>query len=331
MGWGGYGYGYGWRPYVSVAERRRRAAKKMDALRKKGVDVQPVAIEGRKIAKSFWGEAWCGHLESFSDFENRLPRGRTYVRNGSVCHLAVAKGRIEAKVSGSALYDVKVEIKTLPGKQWSAIKGRCGGQIGSLLELLQGRLSDHVMAVVTDRQDGLFPSPKEISFKCSCPDWAVMCKHVAAVLYGVGARLDAKPELLFLLRGVNHEELIEADAEAAVAGATSAGEVQAACRRGPFRRVRHRDRKPATPAPRQRRRRKTSRRKPVFRPRLRGANPPSVSPGRTVPLGRRRIAGGRRPPAARPRRERPQKGRPVRRRRDWIRDAESKRTPRRAP
>jgi uncharacterized Zn finger protein len=195
----------------------------MDALRKKGVDVQPVAIEGRKIAKTFWGEAWCGHLESFSDFENRLPRGRTYVRNGSVCHLAVAKGRIEAKVSGSELYDVKVSIKTLPGKQWTAIKGRCSGQIGSLLELLQGRLSEHVMGVVTDRQDGLFPSPKEISFACSCPDSAVMCKHVAAVLYGVGARLDAKPELLFLLRGANHEELIEADAEAAVAGATTRG------------------------------------------------------------------------------------------------------------
>ena len=195
----------------------------MDALRKKGVDVQPVTIEGRKIAKSFWGEAWCGHLESFSDFANRLPRGRTYVRNGSVCHLAVAKGRIEAKVSGSALYTVKVEIKTLPGKRWGAIKGRCSGQIGSLLELLQGRLSDRVMAVVTDRQDGLFPSPKEISLRCSCPDSAVMCKHVAAVLYGVGARLDTKPELLFSLRGVNHEELIEADAEAAVAGATTRG------------------------------------------------------------------------------------------------------------
>jgi len=223
MAWHGHGYGYGWAPYVSVAQRRRQAAQKMNALRKKGVDVQPVVIDGRKIAKSFWGEAWCEHLESFSDFENRLPRGRTYVRNGSVCHLAVAKGRIEAKVSGSELYDVKVSIETLPGKRWSAIKGRCSGQIGSLLELLQGRLSDHVMAMVTDRQDGLFPAPKEISFVCSCPDWAVMCKHVAAVLYGVGARLDAKPELLFLLRGVKHEELIEADAEAAVAGATTRG------------------------------------------------------------------------------------------------------------
>ena len=216
------GYG-GWAPYVPVAERRRRAMKKMDALRKKGVDIQPVEIDGRKIAKSFWGEAWCEHLESFSDFENRLPRGRTYVRNGSVCHLAIAKGEIEAKVSGSELYNVKVSIKTLPGKKWKAIKGRCSGQIGSLLELLQGRLSDHVMEVVTDRKEGLFPLPGEMSFQCSCPDWAVMCKHVAAVLYGVGARLDAKPELLFLLRGVNHEELIEADAEKAVAAATSRG------------------------------------------------------------------------------------------------------------
>ena len=107
----------------SVAERRRKAAKKMDALRKKGVDIQPVTIEGRKIASSFWGEAWCDHLESFSDFENRLPRGRTYVRNGSVCHMAVAKGEIEAKVSGSELYNVKVSIKTLPGKKWTGDQG----------------------------------------------------------------------------------------------------------------------------------------------------------------------------------------------------------------
>jgi uncharacterized Zn finger protein len=223
MGYG-YGYGYGgWAPYVSVAERRCRAMQKMAALRKKGVNVQPVKIDGRKIAKSFWGEAWCDHLESFSDFENRLPRGRTYVRNGSVCHLAIAKGSIEAKVVGSELYTVKISIKTLPGKKWRAIKGRCSGRIGSLLELLQGKLSDHVMEVVTDRQNGLFPLPKEISLRCSCPDWAVMCKHVAAVLYGVGARLDTKPELLFTLRGVNHENLIQADAEKAVAAATSRG------------------------------------------------------------------------------------------------------------
>ncbi len=220
----GYSFGYGgWAPYVSVAERRRRAMKKMDALRKKGVNIQPVTINGRQIAKSFWGAAWCNHLESFSDFENRLPRGRTYVRNGSVCHLAMAKGMIEAKVSGSELYNVKVAIKTLAGKKWNSVKKRCSGQIGSLLELLQGKLSDNVMEVVTDRNDGLFPLPGEMSFDCSCPDWAQMCKHVAAVLYGVGARLDNNPELLFVLRGVSHEDLIQADAEQALTATTSRG------------------------------------------------------------------------------------------------------------
>ncbi len=208
---------YGWSPYVPVAVRRARALKKMEKLRKKGIDVKPVEIEGRKIARTFWGEAWCDHLESFSDYENRLPRGRTYVRNGSVCHLEIARGEVDARVSGSELYTVKVSIKTLPENKWKGVKNRCAGQIGSLLELLQGRLSRNVMSVVTDRNKGLFPLPGEISLKCSCPDWAVMCKHVAAVLYGVGARLDEEPELLFLLRGVDHEELISAEVSVAAA------------------------------------------------------------------------------------------------------------------
>jgi len=216
-------YGFEWRPYVSVRQRRAQAQTKMNALRKKGVDIQPVEIEGRKIAKTFWGEAWCDHLESFSDYANRLPRGRTYVRNGSVCHLEINQGEILAKVAGSELYNLRIQIKTLPANKWKAIKARCAGEVGSLLELLQGKLSGHVMQVVTDRNEGMFPSPGEISLKCDCPDWAVMCKHVAAVLYGVGARLDQQPELLFKLRGVDHEELIAADAEAAVSAATSRG------------------------------------------------------------------------------------------------------------
>jgi len=212
-----------WAPYVPVAVRRSRATKKMNSLRKKGVDIQPVEIEGRKIAKTFWGEGWCNHLESFSDFANRLPRGRTYVRNGSVCHLAIAKGKIEAKVVGSTIYNIRIQIETLPGKKWKAVKQQCSGQIGSLIELLGGSLSDNVMEVVSDRKNGLFPLPGEISLDCDCPDWAVMCKHVAAALYGVGARLDKKPELLFKLRGVDHEELIDADAQAAVSAATAKG------------------------------------------------------------------------------------------------------------
>jgi len=210
-----------WSPYVPVAERRRRAIRKMESLRKKGKNIQPVSIGGRKIAKTFWGEAWCDHLESFSDYENRLPRGRTYVRNGSVCHLALSRGDIEAMVSGSDIYNVRVNIKTLPAKKWRAVKKRCSGQIGSLLELLRGDLSGNVMEVVTDRRDGLFPLPGEMSFRCSCPDWATMCKHVAAVLYGVGARLDQQPELLFQLRGVDHRELIDVDTELAVSTKSS--------------------------------------------------------------------------------------------------------------
>jgi uncharacterized Zn finger protein/DNA-binding XRE family transcriptional regulator len=214
----------GFRPYVPVAARRARALKKMEKLRKKGFDIKPVQIEGRKITHTFWGQAWCDHLESFSDYDNRLPRGRTYVRNGSVCHLDIEKGRISAMVSGSEIYQVEIAIKTLSKKKWKEVKSRCAGQIGSLLELLQGRFSKNVMSVVTDRHKGLFPLPGEISLKCSCPDWAVMCKHVAAALYGVGARLDEAPELLFLLRGVDHEELISAEAGvAAVAAGAKSG------------------------------------------------------------------------------------------------------------
>jgi len=213
-----------WRPYVSVAQRRHSAQRHLQKLAKKGLTIQPVEITGRTIATSFWGAAWCEHMESFSDFANRLPRGRTYVRNGSVCHLDVQPGRIGARVSGSDLYEVSITVKPLPPTVWTALKQRCAGGIASLLDLLQGRLSAGVMQVVTDRQQGLFPLPGQMEFDCSCPDWADMCKHVAAVLYGVGARLDQQPELLFRLRQVNHEELLEAGTAAMVAGQLPLGQ-----------------------------------------------------------------------------------------------------------
>jgi len=202
-----------WAPYVPVAERRRQAKAQMQKLKKKGLHVQPIEIEGRKIAKSFWGIAWNDHLESFGDFANRIPRGRTYVRNGSVCHLDIQKGKIEAMVSGSSIYKIKIKIDSLPKKKWTQVKSKCAGQVGSMLELLQGKLSSSVMTVVTDQSAGLFPSPTEIDLNCNCPDGAYMCKHIAAVLYGVGARLDDQPELLFKLRNVDHQELISADVD----------------------------------------------------------------------------------------------------------------------
>ena len=201
---------YGWRPYVTVAIRRRRAAQTIATLERSGRVISPVTIEGRKITKTFWGESWCRNLEAYSDYANRLPRGRTYARNGSVIDLQIERGRVRALVSGSSLYDVEVEIRPLARKRWGVIKAQCAGKIDSMVELLQGSISRRVMEVVTRKGEGLFPVPRDISLRCSCPDWATMCKHVAAVLYGVGARLDHEPEMLFTLRGVEPAELIAA-------------------------------------------------------------------------------------------------------------------------
>jgi len=200
--------GWGWRPYVSVAERRLRATREMAKLRGKEHPVSPVVIEGRTIAKTFWGKAWCDNLERYSDFENRLPRGRTYVRNGSVIDLQIAPGEVKAMVSGSDIYKVTVTVVPVSKLRWKSICADCAGAIDSLVELLQGRFSEGVMERVCQRRKGLFPSPDEIELSCSCPDWADMCKHVAAVLYGIGARLDKQPELLFRLHKVDEKELI---------------------------------------------------------------------------------------------------------------------------
>ncbi len=199
-------------PYVSVAQRRINAQKQLQKLQKKGRVIDPLGelSHRTKIATSFWGHAWCKHLESFSDYSNRLPRGRTYVRNGSVLHLAITPGRIEALVQGSSLYEQTITISALPAATWKTLQSRSQGKIGSLIGLLQGKVSDEIMAIVTHQDDGLFPKPKEIKLACSCPDYAGLCKHLAAVLYGIGARLDRRPELLFQLRGVDHNDLISA-------------------------------------------------------------------------------------------------------------------------
>jgi uncharacterized Zn finger protein len=199
--------------YVSVAERRKRAAKELARLRKKGRAVAPVTVEGRKIVKNFWGTSWCTNLERYSDFASRLPRGRSYVCNGLVIDLQIVKGHITAIVSGSELYDVEIAIAPVAAKHWKAICRDCAGSIDSLVELLQGRLAKGVMDRVCREGDGLFPAPNEIKLSCSCPDGADMCKHVAAALYGVGARLDEKPQLLFVLRGADEGELLQGAGE----------------------------------------------------------------------------------------------------------------------
>src|SRR6266481_4338910 len=206
-------FGYGKFPrYVPVAERRATALKQARKLEKRGRVLQPVSLTGQRIASSFWGKAWCKNLESYMDFSNRLPRGRTYLRSGAVVDLRIGAGQVDALVAGTSLYEASVRIDNRARKRSGAVIKRCGGHIESVVGLLQGRLPETVLEALVDRRAGLFPAPKEIDFTCSCPDFALLCKHIAAVLYGVGARLDEKPELFFTLRSVALEELVSRSA-----------------------------------------------------------------------------------------------------------------------
>jgi uncharacterized Zn finger protein len=218
MNW--YRGGWGFPPYVPAAERRARALRAIAALAKQPGRraAEPVLVQRRAIATTFWGKAWCDNLERYMDFVNRLPRGRTYVRNGSVIDLEIGAGRIRALVAGSDVYTVTVDIAALSRVRWKRLAARSAGRIGSLVALLRGELPDEVLAALVDGREGLFPEPRDIRMRCSCPDAARMCKHVAAVLYGVGARLDTRPELFFTLRQIDQSALV---ARAAAGGAGS--------------------------------------------------------------------------------------------------------------
>jgi uncharacterized Zn finger protein len=204
---------FGWKPYVPAASRRQMTERMVAKMKKEGQTLSPIAGSRGAIAKSFWGKAWCRNLERYSDYSNRLPRGRTYLRNGSVIDLRIGPGVVTAQVMGSDLYRITVSIRVVAVAHWQAIARDCARSVDTLVELLQGQLSSSVMERITRPGTGLFPSPKEIAFSCSCPDSAAMCKHVAATLYGIGVRLDSEPELLFGLRKVDAKELIARAAE----------------------------------------------------------------------------------------------------------------------
>jgi uncharacterized Zn finger protein len=224
----GYSDGYGgYPPYVSVGERKQLAAKDIARLTKKGQKVSPVALEGKTIASTFWGKAWCTNLERYSDYESRLPRGRSYVRSGAVVDLQITPGKITALVRGSELYTVTITIAAVDAARWKAIVAECTGKIDSVVELLRGKLSTAVMEIITREATGLFPAPKQIGLRCSCPDSATMCKHVAAVLYGVGARLDREPEMLFGLRSVDPTALVSTAAAGVTAGKSALAKAKA--------------------------------------------------------------------------------------------------------
>ncbi len=196
--------------YEEAQERKDRLEREIAKRMKRGERLEALAVPSgsKKLCETFWGQAWCRNLESYQVYESRLPRGRSYLRQGKVYNLEIEPGKVCAEVAGAELYETNVIIQPLGVEHWQEIVQRAAGQVSSMLDLLAGKLGDGLMKLLTDPEDGLFPKPKEIRFKCSCPDFADMCKHVSAVLYGVGVLLDTKPELLFTLRGVDQADLL---------------------------------------------------------------------------------------------------------------------------
>ena len=211
--------------YDNVRESKERLERQIAKRRQRGERFEALAAPAgqKKLCTTFWGQAWCRNLESYQQYESRLPRGRSYLRQGRVYNLEIESGKLSAVVAGSELYETFIHIRPLPEAKWRDIVQASQGQVGSMLDLLAGKLVDGLMRILTDAETGLFPRPEEIRFDCSCPDFADMCKHVSAVLYGVGVHLDTKPEWLFTLRGVDQAELLADAKETAISGLSATG------------------------------------------------------------------------------------------------------------
>ena len=193
----------------SFSKHVRKTGKK-DQLKKKQ-DLRPVIIDGGVFARTWWGKAWNKNLESCADYASGIGRGRSIVASGAILDLQVGAGEIKALVQGSRAkpYQVLIRIQKLNKNTWNLVASACQGKLESLVALLAGKFPKAVEEAFLQPKTGLFPSPKEIEFACTCPDWASMCKHTAATLYGIGARLDEDPTLFFTLRGVAMADLIK--------------------------------------------------------------------------------------------------------------------------
>lgn len=194
---------------ISIEELKERASSSITKAGKKGKNYEPVQVSGRKICQHWWGQAWCENLEQYADYASRIDRGKRYVRSGAVVDLQIQNGKIEAKVQGSqrAPYKVEIMISPLSKERCQEIEEKCGKRIANMESLIQGDFPDEMKELFIGEK-GLFPTPREIYFHCSCPDWAVMCKHVAAAMYGIGVKVDQNPFYFFRLRGIDVESFI---------------------------------------------------------------------------------------------------------------------------
>ena len=189
-----------------VGTLKKKASETSKREKKKGNELSPVIISGKQITTTWWGKAWCQNLERYG-----------YVRSGTVIDLKIAKGRVTARVQGRRKTPYKVEIRISPidEEKCERIMEACGNQISSLENLMAGNIPEDLKSLFIGK-DGLFPKPTELAFICSCPDWALLCKHVAAVLYGIGARFDENPLLFFELRGIDVDRFISVTLETRV-------------------------------------------------------------------------------------------------------------------
>lgn len=201
----------------TIQELQRKIQSSNNKANKKGKQLHPIHIEGRQIAKSWWGQAWCNVIENYADYGSRLERGKRYVRSGTVIDLNITKGRVRALVQGrrATPYKVDIHISPLKEEEMETLIEKCGHKVSNLETLINGDFPKDLQELFTS-SSGLFPAPKEISFACSCPDWAIMCKHVAAVMYGIGAKFDENPFLFFELRGIDVHRLIDVAIESHV-------------------------------------------------------------------------------------------------------------------
>lgn len=197
--------------YIPVAQKKVEVKKQIEKLKKKNTNLEPIIIEGKNIANTWWGKAWNKNLENYADYSNRISRGRSYVRMGAVLDLKIETGIVKALVQGSEKkpYEIEIRITALSNDKWDSILKLCNHKIDNLAELVEGKFPKELEEIFTLKGKGLFPTDKEIKFSCSCYDWADMCKHVTAVLYGIGARFDDDPTLFFKLRNIDFEVLLK--------------------------------------------------------------------------------------------------------------------------
>ena len=183
-----------------------------------------IKLHSKSISNTWWGQEWCKTINVYADYENRLSRGKTYLRQERVQDLTIEDNTITAKVKGkwSDYYNVTIKIRELPRSKSNIIIKK----ISELGSILKGSIPEDCRFLFSIGELGLFPTKDDLIYTCDCPDscggliygsnWnsakeicevdpnnAMLCKHVAAVLYSVGSILDKEPLIIFQLRGIN--------------------------------------------------------------------------------------------------------------------------------